>query len=67
MVVTNDFEIKHFVQYTKMYGGTLEIIYSQSDMYTVLYKDDNYDISHDALNKIQLLNQNLIIKNRIMQ
>ena len=67
MVVTNDFEVKHFVQFTKMYGGTLEIIYSDGKTYTALYRDGSYTISPDALSQIKLLNQNLKVENRIVQ
>lgn len=65
--VKTEFEIKHFVTYTKMQGGTLEILAGDKDTYTVQYQDTAYKISQEAMEKIQLLNQNLRIINRIVQ
>ena len=67
MKVQTDFEIKHFVTFTQMNGGVLEILASGPDGYVVEYQNDAYKISPDALQKIRLLNQNLIVKNRIVQ
>lgn len=67
MKVQTKREVEHFVTYTKMQGGTLEILHSDRDIYTVEYLNDAYKISHDALNKIKLLNQNLRVVNRILQ
>ena len=67
MRVQTDFEIKHFIAYTKMNGGMLEILHSDNEFYTAEYQNDAYKITHDAMNKIKLLNQNLVVKNRIVQ
>ena len=67
MKVQTEFEIKHFIAYTKLKGGELEILHSDMENYTVEYNKDAYKISHDALNAIMLSNQELVIKNRIIQ
>lgn len=67
MKVNSDFEIKHFVNYTKLYGGVLEIVHSTPENYTAIYKEDAFSITPEALNKIKILNQNLKIQNRIVQ
>lgn len=67
MKVQSEFQIKHFIEYTRTKGGVLEILHSNKHDYTVEYNKDAYEISHQAMKKIRLLNQDLIIKNRIMQ
>lgn len=67
MTVKTDFEIKHFVQFTHLKGGTLEILHSKDEMYTAQYDGDAYKISQNALQKIKLLNQGLKIVNSISQ
>jgi hypothetical protein len=67
MKVNTDFEIKHFVKFTQLKGGTLEVLHSDADSYTVEYQGDAYKLSYDALQQVKLLNQNLRVKNRILQ
>lgn len=67
MKVQTEFEIKHFVTYTKMNGGKLEILHGDNEFYTAQYQDDAYKITPEALNKVMLLNQNLTVINRIVQ
>lgn len=67
MKVVSDFEIKHFVEFTKMYGGVLEVIHGDAEVYTAIYKDEAYKISPEALSQVKLLNQTLTVENRIMQ
>tara|TARA_R100000951_G_C2632155_1_gene178027 strand:+ start:257 stop:460 length:204 start_codon:yes stop_codon:yes gene_type:complete len=67
MKVNTAFEIKHFVKYTKLKGGTLEILAADDKSYTVQYQDTAYKLSYEALQQVQLLNQQLRVVNRIVQ
>tara|TARA_R100000951_G_scaffold74400_1_gene62706 strand:- start:577 stop:786 length:210 start_codon:yes stop_codon:yes gene_type:complete len=65
--VNTAFEIKHFVKYTRLSGGTLEILAADKDSYTVQYQDDAWNISQKAMQEVQLINQSLRVVNRIVQ
>lgn len=67
MKVQTEFEIKHFVEYTKLNGGVLEVLHSTNEHHTAEYRGDAYKISQDALCKIMLLNQDLVVLNRMVQ
>lgn len=67
MRVKTEFEIRHFVAFTKLRGGKLEILASNPDHKVVEYQGSAYKVSHDAIQKVQLLNPSLKIINRIVQ
>lgn len=67
MKVQTDFQVKHFIAYTKLKGGELRIFDTDFDSYMVRYNEDNYNISHEAMEKIMLMNQELMVSNRILQ
>lgn len=67
MRVKTDFETKHFIEFTRLNNGILEILACNSNEYTVQYNSDKYSISHEAMQKIKLLNQNLIFRSKITQ
>lgn len=67
MKVKSEFDIKHFVDFTKTRGGGLEILHCDSEFYTIEYCNDIYKLTPNALRKVELLNQNLIIEKRIVQ
>jgi len=65
--VKTRFEIQHFVEYTRLSGGTLEILAADKDFYTVEYQGDAWRVSPKALQEVKLINQSLRIINRIVQ